>query len=57
MLQINPEILNVFINKPLIAFKRNKKIYDLIGGDLIYNVKIVKKKLENGKVKARLAIQ
>ena len=32
-------------------------MHDLIGGDLIYNVKIVKKNLENGKVKARLAIQ
>ena len=34
ILQINPEFRNVFVNKPTIAFKRNKNIQDLIGGHL-----------------------
>ena len=45
ILQINPEFRNVFVNKPTIAFKRNKNIQDLIGGRLIKDGKFAKKKL------------
>ena len=32
ILQINHKFRSVFVNKPTIAFKRNKNIQDLIGG-------------------------
>ena len=57
ILQINPELRHVFVNKPSIAFKGNKNIQDLIGSHLIKDRKVAKKELEKRKVKARLAIQ
>ena len=44
ILQINPEFCNVFINKPTIVFKGNKNIQGLIGGHLIKDGKVAKKK-------------
>ena len=46
ILQINHEFSNAFINKPKIEFKRNKNIQDFIGGHLIKDGKVDKKKLE-----------
>ena len=31
-----PEFRNVFVNKPIIAFKRNKNIQDLIGDHFLF---------------------
>ena len=46
ILQTNPEFRDVFVNKPTVAFKRNKNIQDLICGHLIKDGKVAKKKLE-----------
>ena len=35
----------MFVNKPAVAFKRNKKMRDLIGGHLKKDGKVAKKKL------------
>ena len=43
----------MFVNKPTIAFKRKKKIKDLIGGHLIKNGKVCKKKLEKPQGKSK----
>ena len=53
ILQVNPEFHNVFVNKPTIAFKRNKNIQDLIGGHLIKNGEVAKKKLETRQGKSK----
>ena len=34
ILQMNLEFRNVFVNKPTIAFKRNKNVQNLIAGNL-----------------------
>ena len=46
ILQINPKFRNVFVNKPTIVFKRNKYIQDLIGGHLLKDGKVDKKKIQ-----------
>ena len=46
ILQIIPEFCNVFLNKPAVAFKRNKNILDLICGHLIKDEKVGKKQFE-----------
>ena len=47
ILQINPELRNVFVNKPIIALRRNKNIAaNLIGEHLIKDGKFAKNKLE-----------
>ena len=51
--KINPEFCSVFVNKPTVAFKRNKNIQDLIGGHLIKDGKIAKKKLEKRQGKSK----
>lgn len=54
ILQIGSEFENVFDNTPTIAFKRNKNIQELIGGNLINNGKLVKRnklKQKEGKSK------
>ena len=51
--QINPEFRNVFVNKQIIAFERNKNIQDHIGGHLIKDGKVSKRKLEKGKGKSK----
>ena len=53
ILQINSEFRNVFVNKPTVAFKRNKNIQDLIGGHLIKDGKVVKKKLKKRQGKSK----
>ena len=53
ILQINPELHNVFVNKPTIAFKRNKNIQDFIDGNLIKDEKVAKKELENPQGKSK----
>ena len=53
ILQINPELCNVFVNKPTIASKRNKNIQDLIDGHFIKDGKIGEKKLENRQGKSK----
>ena len=53
ILQINPEFCNVLVNKPTVAFKRNKNIQDLIGGHLIKDGKVAKKKLEKRQGKSK----
>ena len=49
ILQINHEFPNVFINKREIEFKRIKNMQDFIGGHLIKDGKVGKKKLEKQK--------
>ena len=51
--KINPEFCSVFVNKPTVTFKRNKNIQDLIGGHLIKDGKIAKKKLEKRQGKSK----
>ena len=53
ILQINPEFCNAYVNKPTIAFQRNKNIQDLIGGHLIKDVKVAKKNLEKRQSKSK----
>ena len=43
----------MFVNKPTIAFERNKNIQDLIGGHLIKDQKAAKKKLEKWQAKSK----
>ena len=43
----------MFVIKPTIAFKRNKNIQDLIGGYLIRDGKVAKKKLEKRQGKSK----
>ena len=53
-MQINTEFHNVFDKTPTIAFKRNKNIQELIGGNLIKDGKLIKRnevKNKNGKSK------
>lgn len=42
ILQINFKLQKVFKEKPIIAFKRNKNIQEIIGGDDIVNGKVLK---------------
>ena len=37
VLQINPKLLETFQNNPLVAFKRNKDLQEIIGGHTIKN--------------------
>ena len=53
ILQLSHEFRNVFVNKPTIAFKGNKHIQGLIGGHLIKNGKVAKKKLEKRQGKSK----
>ena len=53
ILQINTEFRNMFVNKPTIAFKRNKNTQDLIGGYLIKDGKVAKKKIEKWQAKSK----
>ena len=46
ILHINPELRNVFVDKPTISFKRNKNIQDLIGDHLIKAGKVARMKLK-----------
>ena len=51
ILKINPELKEIFHVKPMIAFKRNKNIGEIIGGNTIKNNKVLKinKSRHNGK--------
>ena len=42
-----------YVNKPTIAFKRNRNIQDIIGGQLIKDGKVAKKKLEKRQGKSK----
>ena len=53
ILQINPEFCDVFINKPIIAFKKSKIIQDLIDGNIIKDGKVANKKLEKRQGKSK----
>ena len=44
----------MFVNKPTIAFKRNKDIQDLTGGHLVKDGKVAKKKLEKRQGKSKI---
>ena len=54
-----PEFCNKFVNKPTIAFKRNKKTQNLLGGHVIKDGKVAKKKFEKlqGKRKTLCCMQ
>ena len=53
ILQINPEFGNVSVNKPTIVSKRNKNMQDLIGGYLVKDGKVAKKKLVKRQCKSK----
>ena len=57
ILQINPEFGNVSVNKPTIVSKRNKNMQDLIGGYLVKDGKVAKKKLVKRQCKSKNVIQ
>ena len=48
-LQIDDNLKEVFNEKPMIAFKRNKNLRDLIGGNNIVNNKVARRKEQRGK--------
>ena len=47
--QINKNLKEIFKNKPITAFKQNKKIQEIIGRHWIENVRVNKKTLKEGK--------
>ena len=47
LLKINNEIYKVFTEKPIIAYRRNKNIQDLIGSNTIENNKVKRKRKVN----------
>ena len=51
VLQINPKLLEAFHSFPVVVFKRNKNLQEIIGGHMIKNGKIFKTHLENRKGK------
>ena len=53
ILQINTDLQPVFQTKPMIAYKRNKNLKEIIGGNTIVNSKVFKRQLKdrNGKCK------
>ena len=40
VLQINPKLQESFQNNPLVAFKRNKNLQEIIGGHTVKNGKV-----------------
>ena len=46
ILQINPSESRKFVEKPLVCFKRNKNLRDILGQTRIKNNKVVRKKPE-----------
>ena len=46
ILQISPRFCNGLVNEPTVTFTRNRNIQELIGGHVIQDRKVVKKKLE-----------
>ena len=51
VLQINPELQETFKNNPFVAFKRKKKLQEIIGGHTIKNGKVYKAYSKNRKGK------
>ena len=49
LLKINNEISKVFTEKPIIAYRRNKNIRDLIGSNTIENNKVKRKGIKHWK--------
>ena len=47
-LEINHKISTVFQEKPLVAFRRNRNLQDIIGGNTILNNKVVRFNLSKG---------
>ena len=48
LLQIDNEINDIFTERPIFAYKRNKNLKDLIGGNVIENnLKVIRKTKEN----------
>ena len=43
LLQIKPNIVEIFQNPPILAFRRNKNLRDIIGTKLIENDKVKRK--------------
>ena len=39
LLQINPQLKNAFQGKPIIAYKRNRNLKEIIGSNKIFNIK------------------
>ena len=44
LLQINPKLKNAFQGKPIIAYKRNRNLKEIIGSNKILNNKVIRKK-------------
>ena len=42
LLSINPNIRNAFLDKPVVAYKRNKNLRDLIGSNKLFNNKVIR---------------
>ena len=51
VLQINPGLRETFQNNPIVAFKRNKNLQEIIGGHTIKNGKVFKANSKNRKEK------
>ena len=50
ILQIEPKLKEIFAEPPFLAFKRNKNLRDIIGGNKVFDNKIVNvKKFGKGK--------
>ena len=43
LLHINPNLAEIFQNPPILAFRRNKNLRDIIGNKLIENGKVKRK--------------
>ena len=43
LLHINPNLAEIFQNPPILSFRRNKKLRDVIGTKLIENGKVKRK--------------
>ena len=44
LLQINPKLKNAFQGKPIIAYKRNRNLREIIGSNKILNNRVIRKK-------------
>ena len=53
ILQINLDFCNLFASKPVISFKRNKNMQNLIHGHLVKGRKVAKRKLEKLQKKSK----
>ena len=47
-LQINPKIKDIFRNKPVVAYRRNRNIHDIVGGKTVVNDKVIRNVVAKG---------